>query len=628
MKYTRFNENVLTEFPSKIHDYDSVTGIYFVITSEKDWKALNNDEYPERIKIGMTHSKVALDDAKIIKQINKRALQASTGTGIFYNAGYLLVPGKISSKIDDIVRKKILPRIIQILEPSYKGAFTNNDDGKTSGPRELSYHVSKKYILILFHLLYNRLYNITYPKNFTIEYSNIIADSDICDHIEKIAALSKKSINSEHTNTLIDIHTEKDTGFFDNEYYKTAFSLSTRANDKIAIVTDNKTDAYYISKLYPGHTIKIFSSASGSENIKGSILLSHTSLTKYQNKFDIVLANIPVNGNKPLYTVFDAIMKLVNRSTGRLSVLVNDSLTSSQRILIVSQNKCGTFDVNEKYIGEKSSVEVSSKLYRELAGHITSVSLDNLNTEFDQDVSKSFLSIQADFSQTRENFNFCAYGWNRTERYLSDCTLFGNTFMFNKIIRKILSAFPDTISSHIIEKTYIDNSKKQSYLISYPCFKTSPLKNKNRSACRKTYNGMKKYISDALLNTSSQEIIDSRELSISKNSRFISFDTYDYAENYKANTSLLVMKYIAAMTAQQTRPKSTEIIPYIVDKVYTDEDIASLAEFTAKEIFYMKHVVSLCVPTSALLDRMETGDKHIIPLESNPAKNWASEELY
>lgn len=634
MRNIEFKDDILTSVPAELHKYASASGIYFAITLPEDESLFNRNEYPSRIKIGMSHSiKVTPDDSDIKQQLDARGKKASTGTGYYYPAAQLFIPGKISQKIDDIVRKSVIPQIIRHLDPIYTGPFTN-DDPNSSDSHELSFHVRKLYLLILFHLIYKKIYSVPYPEHFEEAYSHIISDSLILSSIERICKLSQTAASTETANaTSISTNTYKETGFSDKSYYKNVFSVQSSYSDRIAIIASNQTDAIHISRLYLNNQVTVFNSSEF--NIPNSEQINDLAITKYSGQFDIVLSNIPINGKKSLQIISDVVLRIVNRTSGKMSILVTDSLTSSMEILTIRQDDCGKDNVVYHHTGEKTSVSVFKQISPILHHHITSVTLDNLNAEFNQDVSRSFLNIRVDFSLDVPSFDFCAYGWKRKETRLSDCTLFGNTSTFKTIVRKLLTAFPDTISSHMIERSALSDYKDMLYLIRYPLFKSSPLKSKNRSACRKSLYGMKRYLLDAVISTLSPKVTHNydemnipEEIEGSNRSRFIAFATSREAENYKSNTSLLIMKYISAMTAQQTRPKSHSIVPYLTAKQYADLEIASIAGFTPDEISHMQYVVSLCSSESALLNRMETGNKLIVPSQDNPTEDWASPKLY
>lgn len=627
-----FDKNILTDVPQQIYEYRRISGIYFAITLKDDEIRFDNNEYPSVIKIGMSNSIIYEQDREsIFEQLDKRGRQSSTGTGFYRNGGYLFIPGKISEHIDDIVRKNIIPIISRHIDSLYNGQFTIDESSK-GGPKEISYHVNKTQLFILFHLIYNKLYGVPFYKKFKDAYIDIIEDATIQNYISEIQKCSETALKKENTGKDFNTMTWKDTGFKDTSYYRKAFYMDSNQNERIAIVASNEKDIKWIKALYPNKNITIFATIPLLTSInQDAIEINENILRKYNGMFDIVLSNIPINGTHPLRIIPDVILHLVNKKTGRIAIIADDSLTSSSDIYVVTQDEYG-LDIQRNYrIGEKNSTKVMREIAPILHGHITSISLENLNKEFDQNAARSFLNIRADFSKYIDYFEFSAYGWKRKEKYLQDCTIFGNTVLFKSIVRKILKVFPDTIKEHIKRYGMLPE-ENQEILIRFPAFKASPLKNKNRSAYIKELFGMKKYIMDALINTEypteSKYAEDLHPSYMGESSKYITFNSKEEAQNYRANTRLTIMKYISAMTCQQTKPKATAIIPYIVDREYTDDEISTMIGFTREEISHMSLVISICCPKSALLNRMETGNKNIIPSVNDPSTDWSICQLY
>jgi hypothetical protein len=217
----------------------------------------------------------------------------------------------------------------------------------------------------------------------------------------------------------------------------------------------------------------------------------------------------------------------------------------------------------------------------------------------------SFVSITADMNRVYEMFDFYCHGVFRKEHSLRHCIEFGNPVIFKTIIEKLWNRFGTAD---------ICSDAEDRHTLRYPYFIAAPQKNyiRNRQSVYsdRMTDGIKSWFMCPLYDMNNPEI-DCK--SDSEMPQFIVADTVHELRNYMENCKLSVMKYVGIMLACVNARTNVynDVIPFVADKLYTDEELYDELELTRAERNEIRNVIISAIDSDEMIENMEFGTKNI-----------------
>ena len=144
----------------------------------------------------------------------------------------------------------------------------------------------------------------------------------------------------------------------------------------------------------------------------------------------------------------------------------------------------------------------------------------------------------------------------------------------------------------------------------YPYFLSAPQKNYLKNTCsirsERMIDGIKAWFFSPLYEMNNSEITD-RNI----NPRYIVADTVEEIENYKKNCHLAIMKYVGIMLSCVNARTNIykDLIPFVADKSYTDDEIFDKLELTRAERKEIIEVNKAAKSSDKMIENMEYGIK-------------------
>lgn len=624
-------------FDIDISSYRRMTTVYFAFTDAGEYSRYMSSDYAW-CKVGM-HVVDSGRPEYIEQQVDARASQCAKGSPFYECPCYLVVPGYIKkNSIDNIIREVIHPAVSSILDPIYNGDYTIKqqvarlkNDGvseseiRNSHATEIAFHIRKFEIGIIFSLIYNRIYGFPLPKWIETDFQDVLS-VHIIKAVDRIAVLSDEALYAEEeknrdntsvsSDELISTNVSKYIYFHDVETYKLLLDVRVDSTDDVVIISTNPTDARMIVESMDGCPSSV--TVIYTENVEchdgeiEEVLMTRDVLNRYARKGTYVIANIVSNGNQTIRTLSKA-LSLMNPTSGRIAFICDESLTHSQEVPVTYYDSMLNECIRNVCIGGKRMTRESADIFAKLSGHITDVRLDNLNWQYGTRSMRSWLTVHADMRKCNiTEFPFICHGTERTATCLRECTTFGHTAEFREIIKKVLQRYNTTLDKVIMMKRHFISGRTSGHCLSYKSISGSPVKNISTSYSKTEIYGMPTWIMDSLYSTYHPFIKTVREVcsdnSVPGRSLFI-HGTLDQLKNYMHNANeTKLMRFIAVMNSFQTRPiLNAESIPFIADRMYTDDELMLEVGINRREQSVIDEVLNMTRIGSPFVQMMETG---------------------
>ena len=359
------------------------------------------------------------------------------------------------------------------------------------------------------------------------------------------------------------------------------------------------------------HIAKIVESTS---NIKNIFVIDITKDSlKNMPKFDYIIQNPPYSGETHLDFFRNSLALL--KDTGKM-VIIEPS----------------TWLINLKNINTASDIK------NKINGHISKIILDNYAKDFNVGLYVPCSITYINFATYYNYINFYCCGDYKKVKNIEDCTLIGSYNIFNNILLKIKNSKFDILKNHI----YNPKKQKDQQILTnkdnwYTKFKDGQIgmggpiesgghtnggqiKYNQDSLYITTINGeyKKSYISVMYyVNTELNNIDQIPIKGVGSNKEYTDkddiclYDTKEHLENWKYNVfNLKLLLFISICFTINASNNIKDIMPWIVNKKYTDNEIytllnlnndeINLIEFTTKKyerysLWYMRY---MCGPNS------------------------------
>lgn len=341
-------------------------------------------------------------------------------------------------------------------------------------------------------------------------------------------------------------------------------------------------------------------------------------LTEHNSeRYERIAAHMPVNGSMG-NKVLKLILERFTKPDSKLNIVTDSSLVHTYPIV----NNVYDDHISERYavIGETSSYHEIERIHMMLAGHITSVCLENFNRYTKNNACISMMNIKADLGMDVPEFRFMCHGEERTCSLLRQCVEFGSAVNFMRIMRRLLEKFP-RLGLKI-------SAEKWSSMLRYPYFIPAPQKTycRNRkSALSESYtDGMKTWFIGPLYDLKNPDIVTEEMMTAGNTANNLLGEempeahepetqfihaTIKELENYKHNCSTTVMKYIGIMLACVNARTNMymDIVPFVADRTYTDDELRNKAGLSDDEMEEIRTVVSEAKTKKTMVENMEFG---------------------
>lgn len=258
-----------------------------------------------------------------------------------------------------------------------------------------------------------------------------------------------------------------------------------------------------------------------------------------------------------------------------------------------------TWLINVRKNGKAKIYDNIKKLVK---GHVKSVRIENLNKEFQTSCFVPFSITKIDNSKEYSEIEYSCFGVNTTVDNLYDCNLIGSYDLIWSILNKV-QKYGDMMKNHEYkEKTAIDNNTwytKYANIIGCSGCSISAVAVGYRyesdalySDCLNNFNFLISYTSG--YSTKFNDIFSSIPKSVkcgstkgklSDKNAYCLYGTKSELENWKhfVFNNKLPLFINMVMTIDQHN-NSLPYIPWLVDKIYTDDEINELFDFTEDEI--------------------------------------------
>lgn len=612
------------------------TVLYHVITDRDNKRRFNKHEFVSW-KLGQHQIRLSQEarDKYIIEDTALRAKVSSKAIDYYYNVHDIIIPGHHSCKIDDIFREELHPSVSRIIDPYYDSYYTwqhlkkSVENGTASvedtgiynesgSPTELSYHNSKQEFDIILRLVDEFIYNINVTDHDSL-YECVKSNVEVI----RVMMHLKKMTDSAHDNTKHQIrkfkeaHTNSRKEFCleRSAYMKFLFEPGATNEHSCAIFSSSVADAVNIVEIWSEHTsnITVYCMEPGIKDnvVRRRKFLGYTDDITVKElwdhngeRYDYVVVHIPTAGNMG-NKVLSVILEKYLKETGTAKILTDSSLVHTYVVHRRVNDDYDNDSVEDTVIGEKASYPYIDKIHKLLAGHIRTVYLENINHYTKMNTCVSFLGITADMHSNYEMFDFYCHSVFRIEHSLRHCIEFGNPVFFKTIMEKLWDRFG---TANIV------NNTGDKHRLRYPYFIPAPQKNYIQNGIsvhsERITGGLKTWFLCPLYDVLNPDIDCGSD---SEMPQFMIADTVGELENYKENCSLKTMKYIGIMMACINARTNVycNVIPFVADRVYTDEQLYDELELTRAERTEIENVVDAAMNSEEMIHNMEFGTKKI-----------------
>lgn len=303
-------------------------------------------------------------------------------------------------------------------------------------------------------------------------------------------------------------------------------------------------------------------------------------------QFDYIIQNPPYSGSLHL-TFFEKSLELL-KDDGEMTII-----------------EPATWLINVRRNGKAKIYDNIKKLVK---GHVKSIKIENLNNEFQTGLYTPFSITKIDMSKTYDTIEYLCCGEHKVVNDLYDCNLIGDYSLINSILTKV-QKYGDMMKNHYISRDDIKYNRWQNHVNDNTYFVKVPdiFGGTGGALCGIMATGGNIDQEVCYINTSNGDYITSYtsavyhyyQNSISKNIHHACdrgkhltdnptmcvYGTKSELENWKHfvfNNKLPLFINII-MTIDQHN-NSLLYIPWLVDKIYTDDEINKLFDFTEDEI--------------------------------------------
>ena len=308
--------------------------------------------------------------------------------------------------------------------------------------------------------------------------------------------------------------------------------------------------------------------------------------TTFSSGKSLMVMNPPYHRKRYISFIDEAINNAVKQK-GQLVVIMPAS------ILI---------DFNPNARGTKEYERIKSRMKH----HVSKVVIENLNKDFNTRMHELFAIVHLDYRTRYDNIDYVCCGYHRIVNTLNDCTLVENTALASSIISKV-AGYCDMMRNHISQKIIEGDCH-----VPYGEILSSPVSNPsmiNNSSC--FVDGIFYTYWEGCLHHTCQKPIWTIE-------KGMSYNHFVHGTNEQMMNWILFIKKnklpkflsICYNIAQHNRVKN--IMPFLVDKKYTDMEIYELFNFTNQEIELIDKTILQYNQHSPWFVRMMTGNRNIV----------------
>lgn len=304
------------------------------------------------------------------------------------------------------------------------------------------------------------------------------------------------------------------------------------------------------------------------KNIYKGITVEYKTIEEIKGmpKFDYIIQNPPYAGT--LHTKFFENGLDMLSETGKMTII-----------------EPATWLINIRTNG-KNCGKIYPAMKERVKGHVKSIRIDDLNSQFNIDSYIPLSITEIDMSKTYDTIECNVCGDKFTVSDIYDCNLIGKYKTVWSILNKVKS-YGDMMRSHTT-KTEIKGYK---YLPYKEILTDHGYESKNdyvKSAIG-TYYGT--YTTPAL-HKNKRDIYDEVGLTATGNPNPCVYGTYDELTNWKhfILTNKLPLFINMCITIDQHN-NSVDYLPWLVDRQYTDDEINGMFKFTPEEISLIDYTV-------------------------------------
>lgn len=284
-------------------------------------------------------------------------------------------------------------------------------------------------------------------------------------------------------------------------------------------------------------------------------------------KFDMIIQNPPYKGSLHL--------KFLEKG---LNVL-----NKNGKMVIIEP---ATWLINVRKNGKASLYD---EIKKRIEGHVESVVIENLNNEFSVELHVPFSTTTIDMSRTFETVDFYCCGEHKTVKSLYNCNLIGDYDVICSILEKCQN-FGNMMKNHIINRKLDGNWQYAKYMDTVTCgCDTQGVSNSDKSYINEMYCHYYDGMFDIRCEIENEPLhAKDRGGKITDKIADNIYGTKEELENWKHfvfNNKLPLFLSIVLTINQNNN--STEFVPWLVDRQYTDDEINQLFNFTEEEIKLM-----------------------------------------
>lgn len=388
------------------------------------------------------------------------------------------------------------------------------------------------------------------------------------------------------------------------EYRKIAIGNYNRKSEKIRYIVENEiTLAFdfnddFISGfvkqiIYYKYNVKLDNIIYITENSK---IYNNKKELINMPKFDYIVQNPPYSGDLHLEFLKTGVDML--NEDGQM-VIIEPARWLIDLRFATSRNKCGKYN----------------SIKNKLNGIVKSITIENLNHEFNTALYVPFSITHIDKTYKNDIINFSNFGYKTTVTNILDVNLIGSRNIINSILNKVLS-YNNMMSSHI---TNIDFNNLQIYYQKY-------LELIGRAVCRDgrtaeywyrndiyapiaywVANEDRVQISNTIPKCLKSGYTYNNPIYSDKNALCV-YGTKDELNNWNNfiyNNTL--PQFLNLILYIDQNNNSIEYLPWMVDKIYTDDEINKIFNFSEDEIYLMKYTIKKYKRNSAWFNRYMFG---------------------
>ena len=294
-------------------------------------------------------------------------------------------------------------------------------------------------------------------------------------------------------------------------------------------------------------------------------------------KFENIIQNPPYNGT--LHFKFMELGIKMLTSTGTMTII-----------------EPATWLINLRKNGD---AEMYNVFKDRIEGHIKSVVIENLNKDFNIANDMPFATTTIDMSQTFHSIEFVCCGEKRENiTSIYDCNLIGNYNTIWSIFDKVM-AYGDSMSNHIYNsecgtnyEAYLRYWNYQLYALGSNYGKVVNQYNSKSIAVYRTLD-FGSFFSSYVDSLYYKDVKDTIPLSRSNNECDCLCGTKEELENWKYNVEHnRLFLFLTMCTTYDKNNNATDIVPFVCDKKYTNDEVNALFGFTEEEVSLINHTVA------------------------------------